>query len=236
MSAHHFFGQALGGEEVVVSGEEARHAVRVLRIRPGERITVSDGRGEVAVACVVSAGRDLVARVEERRTVPPARPRLVVWAAIPKAGKLDLVAAKLTEIGAAALVPFAARRSVARWDPVKAAARTAHLRAIAREASRQSRRAWIMEVSEVRALGETGRPCIVLHEEASRRLSDGLPPEPPAELSLVVGPEGGLDAEEVAALASAGAGVVGLGPQILRTETAGLVAATIVLARYGLLG
>lgn len=236
MSAPHFLAPAVSGARIAIAGEDARHAARVLRIAPGERITASDGCGAWVEARVEQVGTEVVAAVLERRAVAPPRPWLVVWQAIPKAGKLDVVVQKLTEIGAGAVVPFAARRSVARWDGEKSAARTAHLQAVAREACKQSRRAWLLEVSPPRGLAEARMPCIVLHEEAPLRLSAALSPEAPETLSLVVGPEGGLAPEEVAALEARGAVVAGLGPQVLRTETAALVAAAVILSRYGVIG
>jgi 16S rRNA (uracil1498-N3)-methyltransferase len=238
MTAPHFFAAEVGGGRVVLTGEEARHAVRSLRLRPGEPITVSDGRGTVASCRVVEAGATLVAEVEARRVEPRPRPSLVVLQAIPKAAKLDLVVAKLAELGAMEVRPFAAARSVPRWDAGRARAQRDRLAAVALAASKRSRRAWLLEVGEPAPLDRVRlpEPCLVLHEGASLRLGEALPAEPPAEVGLVVGPEGGLAPEEVASLEARGASVVVLGPLILGTETAALAAACVVLARYGLLG
>lgn len=238
MTAPHFFAPAVVGDRVVLRGEEARHAVRVLRIRPGETITVSDGAGQVVEATVVESGRTLVAAVVGRRTVPRPRPAVTVFHAIPKHGKLDLVVQKLTELGVAGIQPFAASRSVARWDEAKARAQTERLAAIALQAAKQSRRAWLPEVAPPSALAAISlpEPTFLLHEGATDRIAAALPPEPPERLGLVVGPEGGLADGEVAALSGIGVRAVSLGPLILRTETAALVAAAVVLSRYGLLG
>ena len=238
MTAPRFFTEDVTGERVVLTGDEAHHAVRVLRIRPGEVITVSDGRGAVVRATVRDAGRELNADVVERRNDPRPVPSLVVVHGIPKAGKLDLVVQKLTELGVDEIAPVAMERSVARWDQRKAAEHTARLAAIAREAAKQSRRAWL---PEVRAPGrlvtlELSQPAFVLHEEAADRLVHRLPEAAPATLTLVVGPEGGLTSDEVSRLVEAGAAPVSLGPLVLRTETAALAAAVVVLTRYGRIG
>lgn len=236
MTAAHFIADDLGEDLVVLRGEEARHASRVLRIRRGETITIGDGRGTVVAARVREVGAEVVAEPLERRTVEPVRPRLVVWQAIATGTKLDLVVQKLTEVGAAEVVPFAARRSVARWDAGKAVARVEHLRAVAREAAKQSRRAWLMEVAGPRPLGEIPAGALALHEEAGRRLREELPETIPEAVVLVVGPEGGLAPEELDALSGRRAVPVSLGGHVLRTETAALVASVAVLTRYGVVG
>ncbi len=239
MTAHHFFAGDVAGERIVLTGEEARHAVRVLRITPGESITVSDGRGSIVDALVVTtAGRELTADVKDRRTEPRPQPALHVFHAIPKAGKLDLVVQKLTELGADVVQPFPAGRSVARWDARKAADQTRRLAMIAREASKQSRRAWLPQVLPPAPLETLGlpTPTFVLHEEADPRLGGRLPDVTPGRVGLVVGPEGGLTPEEVATLSERGAEAVSLGPLVLRTETAALAAAVVLLSRYDRIG
>jgi 16S rRNA (uracil1498-N3)-methyltransferase len=238
MTAAHFFAPDVSGDRVRLDDEEARHAVRVLRVRPGEEITVSDGAGEVVRATVTEAGAALNADVIERRSEPRPAPALHVFAAIPKAGKLDLVVQKLTELGVEVIQPFPAARSVARWDASKGEGQTARLNAIAHEAAKQSRRAWLPQVRLPRSLHELELPgpSFVLDSEASVRLSDALPAQPPETIGLIVGPEGGLERVEVDRLSGRGAIPVSLGPLILRTETAALVAATVAGARYGRIG
>lgn len=238
MSAPHFFADDVSGDRVILDGDEAHHAVRVLRLRPGEAITVSDGRGTVADAAVVEAGDRLVAHVNGRRAVPAPSPAVQVFQAIPKHGKLDLVVQKLTELGAAEIRLFVAARSVPRWDPSKGAAHAARLSDVARHAAKQSRRAWLPRVFAPAPIDvlDLPVPTLVLHETATIRLGAALPDHAPRTLCIVVGPEGGLTEAEVSGLAARGATPVTLGPSILRTETAALAAASIVLSRYGMLG
>ncbi len=238
MTAPHFFAPDVSGAVVALGDDESRHALRVLRMRPGEAITISNGHGDMVRATVIDAGPLLTAAVAERRTVARPEPRLVMFCAIPKAGKLDLVVQKLTELGVDAIQPFRAARSIARWDPGKAKAQTERLNTIAHEAAKQSRRAWLPEVRPPASLDEIALPAVsfVVDEEARTPLRESLPVEAPETVAIVVGPEGGLEREEVAALAERGAPAASLGPLILRTETAALVAAAVVGVRYGLLG
>ncbi len=237
MTAPQFFVEAIGEERVSLRGDEARHAIRVLRIRPGELIRVSDGKGTIADAqCESIDGGSLIARVTQRQRVERGSPRVVVFPAVPKAGKLDIVVQKLTELGVDEIRPWTAARSVARWDGARARKQGERLRAIAREAAKQSRRAWLPEVSDPATLVDLPSLTVFLHEGAGERLSAVLPAAAPDVVGLIVGPEGGLTDEEVTDLAGLGARPASLGPQILRTETASLAAAVLVLGRYGLLG
>lgn len=238
MTAPHFFAADVSVARVALERDDSRHALRVLRLRPGEQITVSDGSGSVVEATVGDDEDRLVAHVTARRSEPEPRPRLHVYQALPKKGKLDLVVQKLTELGVASIHLFASHRSIPKWDSTKGAAHAARLGEVARQAAMQSRRAWLPEVfapSPLSSLDIT-EPIVVLDGSATVRLTEALPGSAPAAVGLVVGPEGGLTDEEVTALRARGAVPVSLGPLILRTETAALAAAAIVLGRYGLLG
>ena len=238
MTAAHFFARTVDGDRVELEGEEARHASRVLRIRAGEVITVSDGAGTVVRAEVVDAGVPLSARVLDRWADPAPVPQLQVFQAIPKGRKLDEVVQKLTELGVDTVQPFPAARSVAAWDEAKSAAQTARLRSIALGASKQSRRSRLPVIEAPTPLEQLKLPdcTVVLDEEATLRLRNVLPPEPPAVIGVVVGPEGGLDRAEVDTLAAAHAVAVSLGSVVLRTDTAGLAAVAAIAFHYGRLG
>jgi 16S rRNA (uracil1498-N3)-methyltransferase len=238
VTAPRFFAADVTGERVVLERDDSRHALRVLRLRPGEQITVSDGRGSVVEATVGDDDVRLVAHVTARRSEPEPRPALHVYQAIPKKGKLDLVVQKLTELGVSSINLFASRRSVPKWDEAKGASHAARLGEVARQAAMQSQRAWLPMVRAPASLSslDTTEPVVVLHGSETVRLAQALPEKPPSAVGLVVGPEGGLTEEEVTALRALGAIPVTLGPLILRTETAALAAAAIVLARYGQLG
>jgi 16S rRNA (uracil1498-N3)-methyltransferase len=191
----------------------------------------------VAQCEVVETGRQrLLAAVRSVRTVPRPEPEVVVVQALPKGDRGELAVELLTEIGAARIVPWAAARSVAVWRGERAARSLARWRGTAREAAKQARRSWFPEVAElastadVVALVGSAPLALVLHEEASEPLATvDLPTAGP--IVLVVGPEGGLAPEELAAFADVGARSVRLGPEVLRTSTAGLAAVAALLAR-----
>jgi 16S rRNA (uracil1498-N3)-methyltransferase len=222
------------GSRAVLGGEEARHAVTVRRMRPGERLTLSDGAG-AAADCEVEAvhpGRDaaLDLVVGRRWHVPPARPRVIVAQALAKGERGELAVELATEAGADAVVPWRAARSIARWDAGPRGAKAlARWRSTARSAAKQARRVRVPEVTEpvdtaglADLAGDVAR-ALVLEGTAAHRLSDvELPAE--GDLLLVVGPEGGLTEAEFELLTSAGAVPVRLGPTVLRTSTAAAVA------------
>jgi 16S rRNA (uracil1498-N3)-methyltransferase len=169
-------------------------------------------------------------------TREPETPRVVVVQAIPKGDRGELAVEMLTEVGVDVIVPWAASRSVAVWRGDKQAKALARWRATAREAAKQARRWWFPEVTEmvtteqvVRLLGNASVP-VVLHEAASGPLAD-LPVPGRGEIVIVVGPEGGISDDELAAFATVGAEPVRLGSSVLRTSTAGVAATAALLAR-----
>jgi 16S rRNA (uracil1498-N3)-methyltransferase len=229
----------LDGDVVTLSGAEGRHAATVRRLRPGERADVGDGAGLVA-ECVVTArgGAGLELAVRARREVPRPDPVITVVQAIPKGERGDLAVEGLTEVGVDRIVPWAAARCVAVWAGERGARSLARWRSTAREAAKQSRRAWLPEVAEPASTGQVAAMiaaascAIVLDPEAGESLARL---EPPASggLLVVVGPEGGITDEERRAFLAAGATARRLGPTVLRTSTAGMIAAAVLLSRGG---
>ena len=222
------------GATAVVGGEEGFHAATVRRIRPGEPLVLSDGAGTLADCVVLSVDKStLTARVDERRSAPLSHPSVTVVQGIPKSERSELAIELATEAGADDFIAWQASRCVARWDGERAEKGLRRWRAVARSAARQSRRAWIpgvagpMSTEELGGyLGERvsgGALALVLHESADRALGE-IPVSTVAAIVLVVGPEGGLSAQEVEALVGVGAVPVRLGPTILRTSTAAAVA------------
>jgi 16S rRNA (uracil1498-N3)-methyltransferase len=233
---HFFVATAdVDGRRAVLRGEDARHLAVVLRVAPGDEVSLSDGAGTCWMGRVdrASAAEVGVALGAAVRHDPP-RPRLTVVHALPKARKLDGVVQRLVEIGVDRLVPVHSARTEVRLGPDKAAKAVARWRAVALAAAKQSRRAWLFDVAPVgewtTAFAGAGAGA-VCWEEATvpLRAVDAAA----VELTLGIGPEGGLTAEEVAA---SGLPAVSLGPTVLRTETAALVAASILLHRAGRLG
>jgi len=230
---------ALRRDVVILSGAEGRHAAAARRLRPGERADVGDGAGLVA-ECVVAAhgpaGLELAVRA--RREVPRPDPVITVVQAIPKGDRGELAVEELTEVGVDRIVPWAAARCVPVWRAERGARSLARWRVTAREAAKQSRRAWIPEVTEaasgtdVAQLIATAACAIMLEPSAAESLGSVSPPGS-GDLVIIVGPEGGITGEESAAFRTAGATARRLGPTVLRTSTAGTVAAAVLLSRTG---
>ncbi|KAA2266073.1 16S rRNA (uracil(1498)-N(3))-methyltransferase [Solihabitans fulvus] len=219
------------GQEALLDGPEGRHAAAVRRLRAGEELVLADGVGGLAACTVREAAKDsLLLTVTRRWTDPPPTPRVVVAQALIKGDRGELAVELATEAGADEIVPWRASRCVAKWeDGPRGDKALAKWRATAREAAKQARRAWVPPVHEplhTKALAARATEAaltLVLHESATRRLSStDLPPT--GDVLLVVGPEGGITEEELAALTQAGAHPVRLGPTVLRASTAAAVA------------
>lgn len=236
MVATLFYVEALPetGSLAVVDGDEGFHAATVRRIRAGERLVLGDGAGGLAQCEVERAGRDgLHARVLERWSVAPGCPPVTVVQALPKSERSELAIELATEAGADAFLAWQAARCVANWEGARVDKGLRRWRAVARSAARQSRRAHIPSVDGVlstAALAQRvrdevagGAVVLALHESASERLADVAVAQA-TSLMLMVGPEGGVAPDEIAALTGAGAVAVRLGPQVLRTSTAAAVA------------
>jgi 16S rRNA (uracil1498-N3)-methyltransferase len=219
------------GAETTLDGPEGRHAATVRRLRAGERLTLTDGCGELALCEVLGAGRDQLRLRVLQRASEPAPDLLVTLAqALIKGPRGELSVELAVEAGVDAIVPWCADRCVAHWDSGPRGAKAlARWRQAAREAAKQSRRAWLPTVAEPVSTAELGHSCaaatqcLVLHESATNTLpSVSLPAA--GELLLVVGPEGGLTEAELATLTAAGGQPVRLGPAVLRSSSAGAVA------------
>jgi len=229
----------LGTDVVILSGAEGRHAATVRRLRSGERVDVADGAGLVA-ECVVAArsSRGLELTVRARREVPRPDPVITVVQAILKSDRGELAVEEMTEVGVDRIMPWAAARCVAVWQGERGARSLARWRATAREAAKQSRRAWIPEVTAAVSAADVAEViaeaacAIVLEPEAAESLGRLTPPES-GDLIVIIGPEGGLTGAESATFRAAGATERRLGPTVLRTSTAGPVAAAILLSRSG---
>jgi len=234
------------GDEITLSVDEGRHAACVRRIAVGERFHVSDGNGAVAdceVTAVLSDGLTLA--VLSRSTLEPPSPRLVVVQALPKGDRAELAVETMTELGVDEIVPWSAARSVVQWQGERGVRALAKWQRTAREAAKQSRRAWVPVVSPLASTTAVARRIagavgLVLHEtetavlESASIATMSLPAD--GEIVIVVGPEGGVSEDELAVFASAGAVAVRIGESVLRTSTAGpaaLAALSLRLGRWG---
>ena len=227
-----------------IEGDALHYLARVLRLGVGDELEIFDGRGSTWPARIASLDDEAaVLELGEARASAPA-PRITLAQGLAKGDKMDLVVQKATELGAARIATLQLERCVVRLDGGKAAERAKRWRRIAEEAARQCGRADVPEVDEpvglaafldsARARGE--KVAVLWEEEGSARLGPWVAAHHGEPMARVVGPEGGLTAAEVESIRAAGGAVVGLGPRILRTETAGFAALAVAMHLAGELG
>jgi 16S rRNA (uracil1498-N3)-methyltransferase len=227
---------------VTLPPDESHHALRVMRVAPPDVVTVTDGAGRVA-RCAAKGELDgkLVAEILDQQTHRRTRPALTVYQGAAKGHKVDDVVERLAELGIASTWVYSSSRTVVSWEGEKGLKRAERWATITRSAAKQSRNPFVMETGPpldwpelVERVGKEQLP-IVLWEEATLPLRTALS-KGPDEIALVVGPEGGLSRDEAEELADAGAQLVSLGPRVLRTENAPVVAASALLWHYGVIG
>ncbi len=244
----------MSGELLALPPETSRQIARVLRLRAGDTVVVFDGSGGEWPAEIQSAGHRAVSLLVGAGEEPEreAATRITLSQALLKSDNFELVLQKVTELGVAKIQPFTCERSVARSA---SASRRERWQRIIREAAEQSGRTIVPELLEEadfpgvlatpnrpELLEDADRPeglatpnqtIMLWEEERSRSLGDALQGVSGKSLNLVVGPEGGFSASEADSARAAGAAVVGLGPRILRAETAGITAVALALYALG---
>lgn len=236
----------VSGGRATIAGPELEHMRRVLRLEPGDRVTLFDDDGWEHEGAILSYANRL-GEITVTRSYRPEREsplRVTLAQALGKGDKLDWVVEKATELGAAAIAPFFCGRTVPRWDRDAAEKKRARWARIALSAAKQSGRTRAPEIHELTDFaGLVGRewPCdlkILFWEgERERGLAQLREEAPRAEsLLLVVGPEGGFAPEEAALAVRSGFRSAGLGKRILRTETAAVAALSLAQFIWGDLG
>lgn len=236
------------GSTFELDGAEGRHAGVVQRRGPGERIDVVDCAG-VRLRCVIASveAAHLDLTVEEVVVEQHDGLEIVLVQALAKGDRDEMAVEAATEVGVDAILPWQAERSVVVWRGDRAAKSRARWLGVVRAATKQARRATMPRVglvvdgaglvAAVERVVAGGGAALVLHEEATQPLADVVLPERSSEavreVLLVVGPEGGISDRELERLVGAGAVPVRLGPHVLRTSTAGPVAAALVAQRLG---
>ena len=225
------------GEWISVIGNEARHAVTVSRLAPGESLAVGNGAGLVVTGTIVSTEpAEFVLEVTTVSGSPPASSTIWLAQALAKGDRDEYAVQQATELGVDGVIPWAAQRSIVRWEGNKVAKGRQRWSAIVREASKQSLRPWIPGVGD---LASTAVLCalagqarmLVLDPTAEQPLS-GFEPDG-RDIILVVGPEGGVSESELSRLTAAGASAWRLGTPVLRTSTAGPAAIAVLNTRLG---
>ena len=220
--------------------EPIAHHLHVLRMTPGQRITLFDGQGREFDAQLTAldkrnATAEVMDQIESNTELPY---RLILAQALPEGSKMDWIIEKAVELGASAIQPLAAQRSVVRLSPERAAKKRQHWQGIIIAASEQSGRTRLAELTEVTDPASWSRQPssaqrLLLSPRASHSLAAWAARQTPQDVALAIGPEGGFNEQEEQMLISQGAIPVSMGPRVLRTETAGLAALSIVNAAWG---
>jgi 16S rRNA (uracil1498-N3)-methyltransferase len=227
------------GDTVALGDEDVHHLTRVLRLRPGAEVEVADGRGR-QVTAILDTG--VVVLTAAPLATPRPRPELVLAQALPKGRKLDEVVRLATELGVDRIVTAAAARSVVTLTGERAERAAERWRAVGRAAAEQARRPFLPHLGTPVDLAALPRVAGVADGGVLLVAAPGATPLPDLvvptwrdrpRVTVVIGPEGGLTADEVATLVAAGAQAVGLGPTVLRTEHAGGAALAVLGALLG---
>jgi 16S rRNA (uracil1498-N3)-methyltransferase len=233
----------LTGSTVHLRDDDARHAAQVARLRVGERVKVSDGRGTIATVEAIEVSATAVAAVVLATvSYPEPSPPLWLVQALAKGGRDEQAIEAAVELGVSRVIPWQAGRSVSVWRGDKATSGQARWQRIVGEATKQSMQPWWATVSPLHTTSDLASLChtasvVVLDPEAPQLLTQvvtAMPADRP--IVLVVGPEGGIGDEERDTLVAAGAVTGRLGPTVLRTSTAGPVAIALTMSVRGMWG
>lgn len=229
------------GAQVALPAQAANHVARVLRLQPGDPVTLFNGDGNDYPARLVEVtARAVSARTETRMATDRESPlRITLAQSLARGEKMDWIVQKAVELGVAAIVPLLTERSEVKLDDQRAAKRLEHWRAIVIAACEQSGRAVIPTIAAPLPLDKWLATRHAVENEACLVLQPGdgmhpraLPPTTRAA-TLAIGPEGGFGERDLAVLHAVGFRSLALGPRILRTETAGIAAAAALQAIYG---
>ena len=243
---HHFFvrPEQISGKEAYIEGPDWNHAANVLRVRPGEQVLLSVGE-DWNYLCTVrevdrAGQRILLSVLEENRDVRELPVKISLYQGLPKSDKMELIIQKAVELGAARVVPVETARCVVKLDRKKAESKRARWQAISESAAKQSGRSVIPEIAMpmkyAAALKEAADSDVRLipYENAegmerTRKILESV--QPGQKIAVFIGPEGGFEETEIRQAEEAGFEAVTLGKRILRTETAGFVVLSLLMAQ-----
>jgi 16S rRNA (uracil1498-N3)-methyltransferase len=233
---------SLVGRATVIDGPEGHHAIDVVRVRPGDFVRLIDGEGAEAIARVDAAAHSeaTLSIIEIRSHERRSGVELTVVQALLKGRAFDEVVRRCSELGVAEIVPVVTARTIGKLPAGAEESRLARWEAVALAAVKQSRGVFVPRIGAVRDLaaigdlvGEHDRTLVAWEEESERGLADALGTPAPQRILLVVGPEGGLAADEVERLVAAGATPMSAGRRVLRADWAAAAVAAMISCEVG---
>jgi len=236
------------GDEIVVTGEDAHHIIRVLRLSPGDVISISDGKSEESVGIITDIdirSTKIRIRILEQNKIKETKPFITLLQGLPKGEKFDWIIQKSTEIGVSKIVPIVTKRTVVNIAPMKLQRRMQRWNRIAEEAAKQSMRIDIPQIVELSKFEDSLKEIennqlsiIPWEQEKNVSLKEVLRGNKKniTKIAVFIGPEGGFSFEEIEKAKQFGAVPVSLGSRILRTETAAIVACSILMYELGGMG
>ena len=232
-----FFTSAIDGDRAILTGEDASHITRSLRLRPGEAVTLCDGSGWDYEGIIASTGEEVTVDIREKRTSSTEpRGKITLYQALPKGDKMEWIIQKSVELGVFRIVPILTSRCVSRPDAKSMEKKVQRFNKIAAEAAKQSGRGILPKVSGLLTLEQAAKDVsgkgIVFYEKGGARLAELIAPED-TEIGIFVGSEGGFAPEEIGLLEEAGVEPATLGRRILRCETAPICGLSVLLSLLG---
>jgi 16S rRNA (uracil1498-N3)-methyltransferase len=243
---HHFFvaPSQVEGKLVRITGSDVNHMKQVLRMKPGEKVLISDGEGRDYLCRVTELERNVIRAeieetLEEGRELPSG---IWLFQGLPKSDKMELIIQKAVELGAEGIVPVATKNAVVKLDKKKEEAKLKRWQAIAESAAKQSKRSRMPQVGAVMTLKEAFsyieengfqiRLIPYEHAEGMESLKEAVKNIAPGQkIAVFIGPEGGFDEAEIEEAVRCGVSPVSLGKRILRTETAGLALLSVIMMK-----
>ncbi len=232
---YHFFvePEAINGRSITITGKDVNHIKNVLRMKPGEEISVSTGDSDAEYRCIVESLTDEavycdLAFIKEGNELPS---KIYLFQGLPKSDKMELIIQKAVELGAFEIIPVEMKRCVMKIEPKKAESKIARWQSISEAAAKQAKRTIVPTVSMPMSFKEAlAKATECTHKLVPYELAESMSHTkelfskilPGEDIAVFIGPEGGFDQKEIELATEAGFEIITLGKRILRTETAGL--------------
>jgi 16S rRNA (uracil1498-N3)-methyltransferase len=235
--------ECISGDRITVTGKEAHHISDVMRLKVSDPVTVFDGTGKEYTGIIKEISRKSISlEISATRTAVKSACDVTLIQAIPKKDKMDFIVQKATELGVCRIIPVVTQRTIPDWGKAKKDGVVERWKKIAQEAAKQCGRAYLPEIDAITSLKEIASPqkglamtdlkLIATLNDKTTSLKNVLKNVKPSKIAVAIGPEGDFIKEEVGLFEDNGFKAVGLGPMVLKSDTAGLAALAIINYEY----